>query len=170
MVRGGTHIAKGGAVPSRPHEVPISLFRTSPKELFGLLQKQLPQNLPAFDEIKAEDANFTQLDPVEYRADLVLVFYKKEEGNSQRPVMGIVLEVQLAEDKNKLSSWPLYAAALFARLKCPTFLVVVCLEEAVAQWAGRSIAGFHGGCFAPFVLGPTIPKLMVLYGVYCLVT
>jgi hypothetical protein len=44
---------------------------------------------------------------------------------AREPVYGIVVEVQLGRDEKKLYSWPLYQAALRARLRCPVCVLVV---------------------------------------------
>ena len=70
-------------------------------------------------------------------------------------VMGIVVEVQLARDPRKRFMWPVYAAALHAKLECATCLVVVAADEEVARWAAEPIGTLQvGSPFAPIVLGP----------------
>jgi hypothetical protein len=52
-----------------------------------------------------------------------------------QPVLGIIVEVQLHCDDDKPYSWPVYAAGLRARIRCPVCLLVVTVHEAVAKWA-----------------------------------
>lgn len=44
-----------------------------------------------------------------------------------------MVEVQLGIDPDKHASWPQYAAALWSRLRCPVFPLVVALDPAVGQ-------------------------------------
>jgi hypothetical protein len=75
--------------------------------------------------------------------------------------MGIVIEVQLGRDPRKRYTWPLYAAALHAKLECPTCLVVVAADDDVARWAAEPIGTLQvGSAFTPIVLGPaSIPVI-----------
>jgi hypothetical protein len=49
-------------------------------------------------------------------------------------VTAVVVEVQLRRDKNKHWTWPVYLASLRARYRCPTILLVVCLDRRTAEW------------------------------------
>jgi hypothetical protein len=64
-----------------------------------------------------------------------------------------VLEVQLGIDRLKRFTWPAYATHLRAERKCPTALVVVAPDAAVATWAGRAIHLGGGNEFTPMVVG-----------------
>ena len=67
--------------------------------------------------------------------------------------MGIVVETQLSRKPEKRFAWPLYAAALHARLRCATALVVIAPDDAVARWAAEPIATLQlGSTFAPIVI------------------
>jgi hypothetical protein len=96
--------------------------------------------------------------PAERRADLV-VHLEGPAGTG--PVMGIVIETQRTRDDEKRRSWPLYVAALHARLSCPTCLLVMTPDEAIARWASRPITTLQPlSPFAPLVLGPSrMPRL-----------
>ena len=71
--------------------------------------------------------------PTEYRADLVALLLRG------KPIYGIVVEVQLDRDADKLKTWPLYATALRAKFNCPVSVLVVTPYDAVARWAARPI-------------------------------
>lgn len=143
------------AMPSMFHERLIALFRNNPGLAPELLQQDLHIRLPEFAEVRCEEASFTQLVPTEYRADLVILLV------AGRPVFGIILEIQLSRDDEKRFSWPLYAAALRAKLKCPTCVLVVAPDPAVAAWAGQQIeTGQPASPFIPLVLGrQAVPRL-----------
>jgi hypothetical protein len=137
------------------HEALVLLFRNRPPLAAEILRDVLAHPLPEFDQIQIEDSDLAQLVPTEYRADLVLLLRRDE------PVLGIVVEVQLAPDPDKRFSWPLYAAALRARLRCATCVLVVTPYERVARWALEPIdTGQPGSSFTPLVVGPSaVPRI-----------
>jgi hypothetical protein len=97
------------------------------------------------------EAALDQLVPIEYRADLVI-----EVKQGDKVVFAIVLEVQLGEDPDKKSVWPVYLTVTRARRKgCPVCVLVVAPDAKVAAWAARPIAlGLPGDTIQPRVLGP----------------
>ncbi|MBI4701227.1 MAG: hypothetical protein HY744_08730, partial [Deltaproteobacteria bacterium] len=137
------------------HEALVALFRNRPALAPELLGQVLGVKLPAYTELRLEPADLTDLKPAEYRADLVVLLL---EG---KPVLGIVVEVQLAPDEDKRLTWPLYLAGLRARLRCPVCLLVVAPRRAVARWCARPIAlGHPGFVLRPLVLGPDAVPLV----------
>jgi len=70
-----------------------------------------------------------------------------------KPVLGIVVEAQLARDARRRFSWPVYVARLRARLKCPCCLLVVTASDKVAEWAREPIVLGPGGKLVPLVVG-----------------
>lgn len=71
------------------------------------------------------------------------------------PVLAVVLEVQRDRDLDKRWSWPVYVTTLRARLRCPTVLMVVCIDAAIASWCAVPIElGNPGTRMVPLVLGP----------------
>jgi uncharacterized protein DUF4351 len=79
---------------------------------------------------------------------------------ADKPVHGIIVEVQLSIDKRKEFTWPAYAASLYARLECPVSLLVVTPDERVARWAATPVCLGGENWFAPYVLGPScIPEV-----------
>ena len=68
-----------------------------------------------------------------------------------------MLEVQRDEDPDKKFSWLVYVAAVRARKRCPTILLVVAPDAEVATWALEPIdIGLGCGSLSPRVLGPAI--------------
>ena len=137
---------------SLPHEVPLALFRECPELVPTLLRDLLHLALPPFVEVRVAEADFTQLAPTEFRADLVLTLTAADGS----PVLGIIVEVQRQIDGHKRFTWPLYATQLRAKLQCPVVLLVFTDDPAVARWAGRTIALTPDAesRFVPNVLGP----------------
>jgi uncharacterized protein DUF4351 len=141
-------------MPSQLHESHLLLFRNQPALAAALIRGALGGTLPAFREARDVSADLTEVQPAEYRADMVIELW------SDRPVHGIIVEVQLSRSARKRFVWPAYVANLHARLKCPVSLLVVTPHERVARWAAKPVH-MGGDCwFAPYVVGPSgIPEV-----------
>jgi hypothetical protein len=141
-------------MPSRLHEALLLLFRNRPELAPELLRDALHVELPAYNEARIESADLTDVQPAEYRADLVVLLY------DAKPVLGIIVEAQLSPDEHKRFAWPVYAVGLRARMRCPVCLLVVTAHEAVARWAAAPIDLGGGNRFSPLVLGPSgVPQI-----------
>lgn len=138
-------------MPSSPHEGLIELFRQRPALAAELLADPFDVNLPRYEQIRIEPGDLGDLVPTEYRADLVIALRNA----SEKPVLAIVVEAQLAVDERKRWSWPVYLTTLRARLECPAVLLVVCTHPAAARWCARPIPmGQPGWVLTPLVLSP----------------
>lgn len=137
-------------MPSQLHESHLLLFRNQPALAAELIRGALGAELPVFREARVASADLTEVQPAEYRADMVVELWA-----DGVPVYGIVVEVQLSKFSRKRFVWPAYVANLRARLECPVALLVVTPYETVARWAAKpvSLGGLHH--FAPYVLGPS---------------
>jgi hypothetical protein len=141
-------------MPSQLHESHLMLFRNQPTLAADLIRGALGVELPAYKEARVASADLTDIEPAEYRADLVIYLSKGE------TVHGIVVEVQLSVDERKRFVWPAYVANLRARLECPVSLLVVTANEAVARWAARRVDMGGLNQFTPYVLGPAgVPEV-----------
>jgi hypothetical protein len=141
-------------MPSQLHEVLLQLFRNRPALAPELLRDALHQELPTYGEIRIDSADLTEVQPAEYRADLVVLLL---EG---LPVFGIVVEVQLSPDERKQYVWPAYVAGLRARIRCPVCLLVITADDACARWAAKPIALGGSSCLVPWVIGPSgVPEI-----------
>jgi hypothetical protein len=142
-------------MPSQLHEALIELFRNRPALAAMLAHEALGVALPPFAEARIESADLTDLQPASYRADLVVLLY------NGKPVFGIVVEIQLSVDREKLLSWPVYATTLRARMSCPVGLLVVAADESVARWASAPVDLGGGNRFTPWVVGPSgVPEVL----------
>jgi hypothetical protein len=141
-------------MPSQLHEVLLLLFRNRPTLAPQLLRDALHVELPVYTNARIDSADLTDVQPAEYRADLVVLL------SNGKSVLGIVVEVQLSPDKRKAFAWPAYVANLRARLKCPVCLLVVTVDDATARWARKSIDLGGANRFTPLVLGPSgVPEV-----------
>jgi hypothetical protein len=135
-------------MPSITHEALVLLFRNRPELAPELLRDALGVALPAYAEARVEAADLSDVRPAEYRADLVILLV------DGKPVLAIVVEVQLQRDERKAFTWPVYVAGLRARFECASCVLVVTPSEAVADWARTPIELGPGSRVAPFVVGP----------------
>src|SRR5690348_8906989 len=121
-------------MPSLTHELFLTLFRNRPELAAELLREALGLELPRYTQVRLDSVELSQAVPTAYTADLVVLLI------DDRPVLGIVLEVQLSRDDRKRMSWPVYVANLRARIGCPVELLVIAPDEAVARWAATPIS------------------------------
>lgn len=77
-------------------------------------------------------------------------------------MLAAVVEVQLDEDSDKAFTWPAYVAGARLRFRCDAVLVVIALDQRVANWARQPIAfGRGAGHLQALVLGPNeVPAVM----------
>lgn len=142
-------------MPSALHESILTLLRDRPSLAAELLRDALAVELPAFTDAVISEANFAELPPTEYRADLVVQLRTKV------PVLGIVCEAQLSANPVKRFRWLCYVALLADRWGCPVILLVVTPDRVVATWASQPVAfSGPGSTFVPMVLGPEqVPRV-----------
>src|SRR5690606_20807531 len=95
------------------------LFYNRPELAVDLLRGVLGVEVPAYAEARIESADATDIEPAARYADLVVLLV------DGRPVLGIIVEVQLDIDDEKPFRWPAYLTNLRARLRCPVELIVV---------------------------------------------
>lgn len=135
--------------PTRDHEIPIELFRERPALAAELMTEVLSVPFPEFDAVSTASDTLTQHTVAEFFADLVITFR-----SAGRPVMSVVIEVQQDPKDGKRWSWPVYLAAVRKRERCPTALLVVCPDSAVAAWAARPIDCGPGWGVTPLAVAP----------------
>ncbi|WP_437580706.1 hypothetical protein [Sorangium sp. So ce887] len=139
-------------MPSVTHEALVELFKNRPTLAAEMLQDALGQPVPAFTEARVESSDLTEIVPSDRRADVIVVLLV---GDQRRPAMAIVVEVQLGVDPDKSYVWPVYVVQTRARHRCPTRLLVVTIEAAMARWCSQPIDTGHPGLtLTPLVLGP----------------
>ena len=137
-------------MPSFLHDALIRLFRDEPGIVPLLLRDVLQFALPDYSAVRVESADLTQIQPTEYRADLVVLLAE------DRPALGVIVEAQLKRDPAKRKSWPVYVATVHARFGCPTCVLVVTPRRGVAAWARAAVHMGPGSSFEPIVLGPDV--------------
>ena len=148
-------------MPSRRHEILVELFRRRPElvtALLALVDRSLVPDDP--DAIYVPTSGeIAGVHHEQYRADLVL---RCTVPGHARPRHAFVVEVQLAPDPDKDFTWPMYAASVGVRDRCPVTLIVLTLKERTARWAAAPRLLRVGGpaVVAPVVIGPAqIPRI-----------
>lgn len=141
-------------MPSRLHEDTLRLFQNRPALAAELAREALKAELPEYSPARVDSANLSDLRPAEYRADLVILL------TQDRPVHGIVVEVQLGRDDDKEYVWPAYVCNLRSRIRSPVCLLVMTADETMARWASQAIQLGGDNHFRPWVLSPArIPEI-----------
>jgi hypothetical protein len=144
-------------MPSTLHEALVLLFRERPRLAPMLLARALGIDLPAGADIQVTSAEFADLDPPEYRADVVLRIPDPSDRDRSRTREVFVVEVQLDPDPVKHFTWPLYVTAARTRFRCRATLVVVTVDERVARWCAQPIElDLARNQFQPVVIGPAV--------------
>ena len=135
-------------MPSMAHEVLVDLFKNRPSLAAEILVEVLGLSLPTYTEARLASIDLTEIQPAEYRADLVVLLL-----DGDTPVRVIVVEVQLAVDPRKRLSWPAYVTVSRAIHGCPAGLLVIAPSAAVAAWCAEPIeTGVPGFVLRPPVL------------------
>jgi predicted transposase YdaD len=143
-------------MPSLAHEILVDLFKNRPSLAAEILVEVLGLSLPAYTEARITSADLTEIQPAEYRADVVVVLLDHDV-----PVRVVIVEVQLAVDPRKRLSWPAYVTVARAVHGCPAALLVVAPDPGVAGWCGEPIeTGVPGFVLHPPVLHRTaVPRV-----------
>jgi hypothetical protein len=129
------------------HEILVDLFKNRPSLGAEMLAEVLGFSIPSYTEARLASSDLTEIQPAEYRADVVVLLLEGDE-----PVRVIIVEVQLAVDAKKRFSWPAYVTNSRAIHGCPAGLLVVAPDTGVAGWCAEPIeTGVPG-----FVLNPPV--------------
>jgi hypothetical protein len=130
------------------HEILVDLFKNRPSLAAEILVEVLGLSLPDYTEARITSSDLTEIQPAEYRADVVVLLL-----HDGAPVRVVIVEVQLAPAPKKRLSWPAYAAVARAVHGCPVALLVVAPDPAVAAWCAEPIeTGIPGFVLRPPVL------------------
>jgi hypothetical protein len=136
---------------SMAHEILVDLFKNRPSLAAEILVEVLRVPLPTYTEARLASIDLTEIQPAEYRADVVVLLVDR--GN---PVLVLIVEVQLATDPRKRFSWPAYAMVSRASHGCPVGLLVVAPDPTIAAWCAEPIeTGIPGFILRPPVLQRT---------------
>ena len=141
--------ASVGAMVSMAHEILVDLFKNRPSLAAEILTEVLGVPLPGYTEARLASVDLTEIQPAEYRADVVVLLLL--DGNI--PVRVIIVEVQLEKSERKRYTWPAYLVVSRAIHECPADLLVIAPDPAVAAWCAEAIEiGAPGFVLRPQVL------------------
>ncbi len=121
-------------MPSMAHEVLVDLFKNRPSLAAEILVEVLGIALPPYTEARLASIDLTEIQPAEYRADVVVLLL-----DHGTPVRVIIVEVQLTMDPRKRLSWPAYVTVSRAIHNCPAGLLVIAPGTLVAAWCAEPI-------------------------------
>ncbi|WP_437730835.1 DUF4351 domain-containing protein [Sorangium sp. So ce1335] len=131
------------------HEILVDLFKNRPSLAAELLVEALGVPLPPYSGARLTSIDLTEIQPAEYRADLVVVLLDVD-----APIWVLIVEVQLGIDPRKRYSWPDYTMGARAAHRCQVGLLVVAPDPGVAAWCAAPIeTGIPGFVLRPPVLG-----------------
>jgi hypothetical protein len=116
-------------MPSREHAILVDLFRARPS-LVPLLLRRFGVRLPRVQAVDIAESTFPVAVP-DFHVDLAIALRDK----SGRTRLVVLLEVQLAVDKDKPHRWLLYQAA--ARIGTAAPSLFSSLRRSRASLAGR---------------------------------
>src|SRR5215468_3510598 len=102
-------------MPSGLHEAIAELFRNRPALAAEVLECFLHVDVTGYKEARLAGGDLPKLQPAERRADAVVMLHRER----AEPVLAIVVEVQLREDRRKRRTWPDYLTGLRSRYDCP---------------------------------------------------
>lgn len=129
----------------------MALVRSDPQVITQLVSSAIAVELPSCDGARLAPCDVTEWGARELRADTVFVL----PGDNGTTELAVVVEVQFGRDESKTWSWPAYLVNVRARLKCPTMLVVVSPDRAIAKWCRKPIETGHPRLvLEPVVVGP----------------
>ena len=121
-------------MPSMAHEILVDLFKNRPSLAAEILVEVLGLSLPTYTEARLASIDLTEIQPAEYRADVVVLLL---DGDIR--VRVLIVEVQLAVDPRKRLSLPAYVTVSRAIHGCPAGLLVIAPDPLVAAWCAEPI-------------------------------
>ncbi len=137
-------------MPSQLHEVQVAMVRESEAMTRSIAEWATGEPMPADLQLRTRDQSYSEIQPPEYRADLVVEFVPN---GFDKPTMMMIFEVQLTRDSDKRRTWPAYQAVLRAQYRCPAMVVVLAPDPGVARWCAEPIdLDGRGTC----VMRPTV--------------
>jgi hypothetical protein len=138
------------------HEALHRIFREDAELFARAMQRVFDVEVPVPDGVTILNADLTETQPLERRADSVILVQFMIENPNGRYIL--VVESQTDPDRKKKWSWPYYIAYLRDKYECPVVLLVVCSKAATAEWARARITSGLPGLICmwvePVVLGP----------------
>lgn len=67
------------SMPSMQHEILVEIFKNRPSLASEMLEESLEVAQPEYDEVRVESIELTEVQPAQYRADVVTVLYRDKQ-------------------------------------------------------------------------------------------
>jgi hypothetical protein len=135
-------------MPSLIHETPIELIRQCPELVLDVLRElsereglDLRVADPGSVTVRLAPTDMSAVVPTQFLADIVVV----ADDAHDVAVLCVVVEPQGRDPETKQYSWPVYLTVARAVNRCPTVLVVICLDPGEAQACRQTIRTGHPG-------------------------
>lgn len=148
-------------MPSFPHEILVDFARKRSESVRKLLQhcgdsglrKQLEGTTGT-----VESTDLSQVAPIEYFADSVIVFRDERD----KAVLVAVVEVQETTNADKKWTWPVYSTVARATFECPSVLVVIAMEPSIAKWASALLDKICADLYFHYVVvsSANVPRII----------
>jgi len=129
-------------MPSISHETPVELLRQDPRLILDLLRGVSDRKLPGNVAVRLTSNDLSDVVPVQFTADCVLVI---EDALTGEPVLAVVVEPQTRDAWTKTYSWPVYVAIARRVNECDAMLLVICNDCAEAEKCRTVIRTGHPG-------------------------
>jgi hypothetical protein len=137
-------------MPSPWHDTAIKLFEEDPAFGVTLLRDILGITLKPGQRVLTDKTVFNTRPSKELVPDTVILV-----GSGSELSHGIVVEAQREPTERKRRQLPRYAAALWLEHECPVDVLVLCPDEATAEWYAEPIpTTVPGFTFLPRALHP----------------
>ena len=135
------------------HEAPLELIRQHPGLALELVRAMTDVPLPEQISISLAPTDMSQVVPVQFLADSVVVI---TDGVTGEPLLAIVVESQGRDDPTKQFSWPIYVTVVRKVAGCKrAILLVVCPDPHEAAKCRRVISNGHPGFdLRPIIIDP----------------
>jgi hypothetical protein len=121
-------------MPSPWHDAVTQLFRDEPGLAVTVLRECAGADLPAGLPARLESPTFNDRPSSDFQADTVVV-----DGPAPDPVHGTIVEAQQARDEGKRQQLARYAAAFWLLLRRPVDVLVICPDQATADFYARPV-------------------------------
>jgi hypothetical protein len=143
-------------MPSIPHEGPIDLVRQYPEIAVEFARSVAGISLPGAVSASLAPTDMSAVVPVQYLADMVVLI---ADAITKEPLLAVIIEPQLRDNRTKRFSWPVYVATARQVSKCAeSVLIVLCPDPVEAAKCRQPIRTGHPGFdLVPIVIDSSGP-------------
>ncbi|MGI8329096.1 hypothetical protein ACRYCC_03970 [Actinomadura scrupuli] len=137
-------------MPTPYHDALNRMFRDRPAAIVEILHDLLGVDVPVDALVRVESNDFNDRPSTDFQPDTVITV-----GPPQRPVHGVIVEVQREKTASKRRQLARYAAQLWLMVKCRVTVLCICPDEEVAAYYAEPFpTTLPGYVLQTVVLGP----------------